>query len=90
MSFIFNKEHMSKFQTLLQRYPHKKALVLPCLWMFQGQEGYISADAMKYLSGLLDVPVAHLYGGATFYTMFNLEVMPKYHIQVCKTLSCEL
>ena len=90
MSFIFNEEHISRFKTLLPRYPHKKALVLPCLWMVQYQEGFISSDAMNYLAELLDVPVAHLYGVATFYTMFNLELMPKYHIQVCKTLSCEL
>ena len=45
---------------------------------------------MEFISKKLDVPVAHIYGVATFYTMFNLEPMPKYHIQVCKTLSCEL
>lgn len=90
MSFVFNEMHEAQFQDLLPRYPHPKALVLPCLWMIQYQEGYISAEAMAYLASRLDVPQAHLYGVATFYTMFNLELMPKYHIQVCKTLSCEL
>ena len=90
MSFVFSEANETQFQTLLPRYPHPKALVLPCLWMAQYQEGYISANAMAYLSKKLDVPLAHLYGVATFYTMFNLEEIPKYHIQVCKTLSCEL
>ncbi len=90
MSFVFNAAHEAKFQSLLPRYPHKKALVLPCLWMVQYQEGYISSDAMAYVADRLDVPQAHLYGVATFYTMFNLEAVPTYHIQVCKTLSCEL
>jgi len=90
MSFVFNETHEKQFQGLLPRYPHLKALVLPCLWMVQYQEGYISAEAMAYIAQKLDVPQAHLYGVATFYTMFNLEAIPQYHIQVCKTLSCEL
>jgi len=90
MSFVFNEVHETQFQDLLPRYPHPKALVLPCLWMVQYQEGYISADAMVYIANRLDVPQAHLYGVATFYTMFTLAPIAKYHIQVCKTLSCEL
>lgn len=90
MSFVFNAENEAAFQSLLPRYPHPKALVLPCLWMMQYQEGFISTRAMEFIAKKLDVPIAHIYGVATFYTMFNLEPMPKYHIQVCKTLSCEL
>jgi len=90
MSFVFNENNEKAYESLLPRYPHPKALVLPCLWMIQYQEGFISTQAMEFLSKKIDVPMAHLYGVATFYTMFNLEPMPKYHIQVCKTLSCEL
>lgn len=90
MSFVFTEENEASFTALLPRYPHPKSLVLPSLWMAQYQEGYISAEAMQYLSKKLDIPVSHLYSVATFYTMFNLEAVPKYHIQVCKTLSCEL
>ncbi len=90
MSFVFNEEHEAQFQNLLPRYPEKKSLVLPSLWMVQYQQGYISSEAMAYLAKRLEVPQAHLYGVATFYTMFHLEPVAKYHIQVCKTLSCEL
>jgi len=90
MSFSFSAHNEAKFAALLPRYPHPKSLVLPCLWMAQYQEGYISQEAMAYIAHKLDVPMAHLYGVATFYTMFHLEPIAKYHIQVCKTLSCEL
>jgi len=90
MSFVLNEENINAYKILLPRYPHAKALVLPCLWMAQYQEGFISLEAMAYISELLDVPQAHIYGVATFYTMFNLEKVPAYHIQVCKTLSCDL
>ncbi|MFC2074506.1 NADH-quinone oxidoreductase subunit NuoE [Campylobacterota bacterium] len=90
MSFVFNQEHEAQFQSLIPRYPHTKSLVLPALWMVQYQEGYISSEAIAYLADRLDVPQAHLYSVATFYTMFNLEPIAPYHIQVCKTLSCDL
>ncbi len=90
MNFVFDQKHEAQFQSLLPRYPQKKSLVLPSLWMVQYQEGYISSEAMAYLAERLDVPQAHLYAVATFYTMFNLEPVAPYHIQVCKTLSCEL
>lgn len=90
MSFSFNEDNEKAYQDLLPRYPHPKALILPCLWMVQYQEGFISTEAMEFISSKLDVPLAHIYGVATFYTMFNFEAIAKYHIQVCKTLSCEL
>ena len=90
MSFSFNEENLNAYQQMLPRYPHKKALLLPCLWMGQYQEGYLSKEVMLYLTELLDLPLAHIYAVASFYTMFNLEAVPTFHIQVCKTLSCEL
>lgn len=90
MSFAFNEAHEAHFNYLLPRYPQKKSLVLPSLWMVQYQEGYISMEAMHYLCEKLEVSMSHLYGVATFYTMFNLEKLPPYHVQVCKTLSCAL
>lgn len=90
MSFIFSEVNEAQFQKLLPRYPQKKALVLPCLWMVQYQEGYISREAMTFLAEKLEVSQVHLYSVATFYTMFHLEPIATYHIQVCKTLSCEL
>ncbi len=90
MSFSFNAENEEAYKNLLPRYPHPKALVLPLLWMAQYQEGYLSAEVMEYVAKKLNLAPSHIYGVATFYTMFNLEKMPKYHIQVCKTLSCAL
>jgi NADH-quinone oxidoreductase subunit E len=35
-------------------------------------------------------PTMEIYKTATFYTMFKLQPIGKYHIQLCKTLSCML
>lgn len=88
--FKFNEENEKKFQELLKRYPDKASLSLPSLWMIQYQEGYISEDAMIFLAEKLDTTPMDIQSIASFYTMFNLKPVGKYHIQVCKTLSCML
>ncbi len=90
MSFEFNKDNLEKIETLKLRYPSPKALSLPCLWMAQYQEGVISLDAIEVIGKLIDWAPMEIYRVATFYTMFNLEPVGKYHIQLCKTLSCAL
>lgn len=90
MSFNFTKENLEKIEALKLRYPSPKALSLPCLWMTQYQEGFISLDAIEKISELIDIPPMEIYRVATFYTMFNLEPVGRYHIQLCKTLSCAL
>lgn len=90
MSFEFSKDNLKKIETLKLRYPNPKALSLPCLWMAQYQEGVISLDAIEVIGKLIDWAPMEIYRVATFYTMFNLEPVGKYHIQLCKTLSCAL
>ncbi|MBB5021764.1 NADH-quinone oxidoreductase subunit NuoE [Desulfurispira natronophila] len=90
--FAFSEETERKFQQLLTRYPkdQKKSLNLPCLWLAQRQEGWVSAEAMEYIAERLEIPVTDVYEVATFYTMYHLHPIGKYHIQLCRTLSCEL
>ncbi len=88
--FCFDKENEKKFEVLKERYPDIHSLMLPGLWMIQEQEGWISLEAMKYLSKKLEVSEADVYSVATFYTMFKLKPKGKYHICLCKTASCKL
>jgi len=75
---------------LKKRYPSPKALTLPCLWMVEYQEGFISLDAIDEISKHTETPPMEVYRVATFYTMFHLEPQEKLNVQVCKTLSCKL
>ena len=89
-SFAFTYENETKFTALLERYPNKSSLMLPSLWMVQYQEGWISPEAMQFLAQTLECSAMDVYSVASFYTMFNLKPVGKYHIQLCKTLSCML
>jgi NADH-quinone oxidoreductase subunit E len=87
---MLTPENLKKLEALKSRYPTKKALTLPVLWMAQEQFGWISHETMEYVAGLLDLPVRHVYGVVTFYTMFNTSPVGKYHLQVCTNISCML
>lgn len=88
--FAFNEENEQKFQALLTRYPDKHSLMLPALWMVQYQEGFVSLPSMQFIAKKLDCSAMEVYSVASFYTMFNLQPIGKYHLQLCKTLSCML
>lgn len=90
MSFSFNRDNTMKIDLIKNRYPEKKALILPLLWLAQKQDSYIREDAMQYISKFTQMPYMHVYSVATFYTMFRLQKPEKRVIEVCRTLSCEL
>ena len=87
---MLNEENLKRVKELEKRYPTKKALTLPVLWMVQEQFGWISPETMKYVACMLDVPLSHIYGVVTFYTMFNTRPVGKYHLQICTNVSCQL
>ena len=88
--FRFDKIREKRFDEMRKRYPRIDSLMLPGLWLIQEQEGWISLDAMIYLAKKLDTTPSKVYSVATFYTMFKLQPKGKYHICICKTLSCKL
>ena len=87
---MLTAQNLNRLEQLKKHYPTTKALTLPVLWMIQDQYGWISQDSMKYVAELLKLPVSHVYGVVTFYTMFNTKRVGKNHIQVCTNVSCML
>ena len=87
---MFTKENLDKLDQLKKRYPTAKALTLHVLWMAQEQFGWISPETMKYVADVLNLPVTHIYGVVSFYTMFNTKPVGKYHLQICTNISCQL
>lgn len=89
-TFTFNDESERIFQDTLKRYPNKMAALLPALWICQKQHGYVTRAAMKYVAERLDLSPVHVYSVAEFYTMYHKRPAGKYHIMLCRTLSCTL
>ncbi|HYQ87196.1 MAG TPA: NADH-quinone oxidoreductase subunit NuoE [Bacteroidota bacterium] len=87
---MFSPENLKKLEQLKKQFPTSKALTLPVLWLAQNQYGWISPETMKEVAEILQLPLGHVYGVVTFYTMFNPKPVGKYHLQVCTNISCGL
>lgn len=90
MALEFSTETREKLQTTLARYPNAMAACLPALHMAQREFGHISADVIDLVARELSLPPAHVWGVATFYTMYDKKPVAKHHVQVCTNVACML
>jgi NADH-quinone oxidoreductase E subunit len=90
VSVAFSEETRREFDRIVSRYPDREAAILPTLYLAQREFGYVSDEAIVYVAGLVGVSPAYVEGVATFYTMYNRKPVGKYHVQICRNLSCSL
>jgi NADH-quinone oxidoreductase F subunit len=65
------------------RYPSSRSALLPALDLVQRRgRGHLEAGDLKDVAGVLNLPLSQVYDSASYYTMFNLEPVGKYHLQV--------
>ena len=90
MSLEFSADGQKKIAALCERYPTKQPVVLAALHLAQKEFGHLSDDALRLVAKTLDLPYAHVYGVATFYTMFRREPGGTNTIRMCTNISCML
>jgi NADH-quinone oxidoreductase subunit E len=75
----------------ISHYPaNKRSATLPLLHIVQHKFGYISADSIKWVAGKLDLDPIKVLEVVTFYPGFRQSAPGKFHIRVCRTLSCAM
>ena len=90
MNIEFTQEELEQVRIHISKYPEKKAAIMPVLWMAQKKWSWLSKDVLNYVAEILELPVSHVEGVASFYTMYFKKPMGRYHIQVCTNVSCML
>jgi NADH:ubiquinone oxidoreductase subunit E len=93
MSLEFSADAQKKISALCERYAvsgGKQPVVMAALHLAQKEFGHLSDDALKLVARTLDLPYAHVYGVATFYTMYRREPGGTTTIRVCTNISCML
>ena len=78
------------FDKTLINQTHKKSSLIPLLQATQDAKGYIPEEAIYYISNLLDVPVAEIYGVITFYAQFRMAPLGKNIIRICEGTACHV
>jgi NADH-quinone oxidoreductase subunit E len=92
-SFAFTPENLEWAKARMAKYPpgRQQSAVIPVLWKAQEQcGGWLPQKAMEATAALLDMPKIRVLEVATFYTMFNLSPVGKFHVQLCGTTPCML
>ena len=93
LAFNFNSENLAKAKKIIKMYPSnfKESSIMPLLSIAQSQNhGWLPKKAIEYVSNFIEVPEIKVLEIATFYSMYNLSPVGKFHIEVCTTTPCML
>ena len=97
--FAWSKENEARAREIVARYPagRQRSAVMPLLDLAQRQvgaqtdtQGWLPVPVIEYVAAYLDMPAIRALEVATFYFMYNLVPVGKYHVQVCGTTPCML
>ncbi len=97
--FAFTAENGAQAKTIVGRYPpgRQHSAIIPLLDLAQrqvgaetGTQGWLPLPVIEYVARTLDMPYIPALEVATFYTMFNLRPVGRFHVQVCGTTPCLL
>jgi NADH-quinone oxidoreductase E subunit len=88
---VFSAAVEAEIDRHLAKYPVMRSAILPLMFIVQRERGgYLDPPGVSYLAKRLRLRITDIWEVATFYSMINTEPVGKYHIQICKTLSCKI
>ena len=98
-AFAWTKANAAAAKIIIARYPagRQQSAVMPLLDLAQRQvgeatktQGWLPVPVIEYVAAQLGMPFMRAYEVASFYTMYNLAPVGRYHVQVCGTTPCML
>jgi NADH-quinone oxidoreductase F subunit len=76
-------ELRTRINEVAARYPSRRSALLPALHLAQrALGGYVPKDVVAEIATQVGVPVSTAFGVQSYYTMFNLRPVGRYHLQV--------
>ena len=97
--FAWTDANAKAAKAIVAQYPEGRQMSasIPLLDLAQRQvgaetetQGWLPIPVMEFVAAELDMPVIRVLEVATFYTMFNLAPVGRFHVQVCGTTPCML
>lgn len=90
-TIAFKPETLEQVHKIIARYPEgrQKSALIPILHVAQKEfGGWLDVPVMDYVADILSIKPIEVYEVATFYTMFNMQPVGKYVLEVCRTGPC--
>jgi NADH-quinone oxidoreductase subunit E len=75
---------------VITHYPKKRSASLMLLHAVQERYGFVSRQAVEWIAKKLELQPINVLELVTFYPMFQRNPTGKYHLKICRTLSCAL
>jgi NADH-quinone oxidoreductase subunit E len=97
--FQWTAENARHAREIIARYPDGRQMSasIPLLDLAQRQigaetktQGWLPIPVMEFVARELDTSYIRILEVATFYTMFNMAPVGRFHVQVCGTTPCML
>jgi NADH-quinone oxidoreductase subunit E len=96
--FSWTAENAAEAQRLIGLYPpgRQASAVMPLLWLAQYQVrdmtgvAWLPVPVIEFVANQIGMPYIRAYEVASFYTMYNLKPVGRFHVQVCGTTPCLL
>lgn len=98
-AFAWTDENTAKATEIIARYPEGRqaSAVMPLLDLAQRQvgeetktQGWLPMPVIEFVAAQIDMPYMRAYEVATFYTMYNIVPVGRFHVQLCGTTPCML
>ncbi len=98
-AFAWSPENAATAQEIIARYPEgrQQSAVMPLLDLAQRQvgaetrtQGWLPVPVIEFVANQLGMPFMRAYEVVSFYTMYNMAPVGRYHVQVCGTTPCLL
>ena len=86
--YSFTAAELAEIERHAAKYPERRSAVMPALWIAQEKFGWLSPGACQLVADTLGMSYAHVYGVATFYTMYLKEKHGSHLIEVCTCFTC--
>lgn len=83
-----NKERIEEFEQFMYQNKDRKGPLMPILQEAQNIFGYLPEEIMNKISNSLNIPLADIYGVATFYSQFTFIPKGKTDIHICLGTAC--
>jgi len=85
-----DKIRLQGFNLELWKYEGEPGSLIPLLQAAQRDYSYIPEAAIHYISDIVGIPSAQIYGVITFFTQFRLKPLGKYLLRICNGTACHV
>ena len=97
--FAWSAENVAKVKEIIARYPKGReySAIMPLLDLAQRQvgaetqtQGWLPVPVIEHVAKEVGMPYIRALEIVSFYTMYNMTPVGRYHVQVCGTTPCML